>query len=63
MKMVGAVYYSLVNAIAAVTGVAYGYFLFGQQFSWLTFVAIAVILLAISGLTYTQRQRNSQLEV
>lgn len=63
MKMVGAVYYSLVNAIAAVTGVAYGYFIFGQQFSWLTFVAIAVILLAISGLTYTQRQRNSQLEV
>jgi len=63
MKMVGAVYYSLVNAIAAVTGVAYGYFLFGQQFSWLTFVAIAVILLAISGLTYTQRMRNSQLEV
>ncbi|MBX9866947.1 MAG: DMT family transporter [Burkholderiales bacterium] len=63
MKMVGAVYYSLVNAIAAVTGVAYGYFLFGQQFSGLTVVAIGVIVLAISGLTYTQRMRNSQLEV
>ena len=59
MKMVGSVYYSLVNAIAAITGVVYGYFLFGQHFTWLTVVAISIILLAILGLTYTQRLRSS----
>jgi drug/metabolite transporter (DMT)-like permease len=63
MKMVGAVYYSLVNAIAAITGVVYGYFIFGQQFSNLTILAIGVILVAIAGLTYTQRQRNAKREV
>lgn len=58
MRMVGAVYYSLVNAVAAITGVVYGYFLFGQHFSLMTIVAIIIILIAILILTYTQRQRH-----
>ncbi len=58
MRLVGAVYYSLVNAVAAITGVVYGYFLFGQHFSLMTIVAIVIILIAILILTYTQRQRH-----
>jgi len=54
IKMVGSVYYSLVNAIAALTGVIYGYFIFQQQFSTSTYLAIAIILLVIIGMTYTQ---------
>ena len=55
--MVGSVYYSLVNAVAVITGVVYGYFIFGQQFSWLTIIAVMVILFAILVLTYTQKNR------
>ena len=54
IKMVGSVYYSLVNAIAALTGVIYGYFIFKQQFSISTYTAIGIILLVIIGMTYTQ---------
>lgn len=55
LKMVGSVYYTLVNAVAALTGVIYGYMIFGEHFSALTYLAIAVILVTIIGLTYTQR--------
>lgn len=54
IKMVGSVYYSLVNAIAVLTGVIYGYFIFQQQFSISTYLAIGIILLVIIGMTYTQ---------
>ncbi|RTL09897.1 MAG: DMT family transporter [Neisseriaceae bacterium] len=57
LRMVGSVYYSLVNAVAVITGVVYGYFIFGQQFSWLTIIAVMVILFAILVLTYTQKNR------
>lgn len=58
IKKVGAVYYTLVNAVAVITGVLYGILLFGQHFSSLTYVAIAIILLTIVGLTYTQQKKN-----
>lgn len=58
IKKVGAVYYTLVNAVAVITGVLYGVLLFGQHFSSLTYVAIAIILLTIVGLTYTQQKKN-----
>lgn len=58
IKKVGAVYYTLVNAVAVITGVLYGVLLFGQHFSGLTYVAIAIILLTIIGLTYTQQKKN-----
>lgn len=58
IKKVGAVYYTLVNAVAVITGVLYGVLLFGQHFSGLTYVAIAIILLTIVGLTYTQQKKN-----
>lgn len=58
IKKVGAVYYTLVNAVAVITGVLYGVLLFGQHFSSLTYVAIAIILLTIIGLTYTQQKKN-----
>ncbi len=58
LKMVGAVYYSLVNAVAALSGIAYGYLLFGQRFTLTTYLAICVILIAIAGLTYSQKFRS-----
>ncbi len=58
IKKVGAVYYTLVNAVAVITGVLYGVLLFGQHFSNVTYVAIAIILLTIVGLTYTQQNKN-----
>lgn len=58
IKKVGAVYYTLVNAVAVITGVLYGILLFGQHFSSLTYVSIAIILLTIVGLTYTQQKKN-----
>lgn len=58
IKKVGAVYYTLVSAVAVITGVVYGILLFGQHFSGLTYVAIAIILLTIVGLTYTQQKKN-----
>ena len=58
IKKVGAVYYTLVNAVAVITGVLYGVLLFGQHFSNVTYMAIAIILLTIVGLTYTQQNKN-----
>ncbi len=55
IKRVGPVYYTLVNAIAALTGVLYGVLLFKQVFTWQIYLAIAIILLAIVGLTYSNR--------
>lgn len=54
IKRVGAVYYTLVNAVAVVAGVGYGYLIFGQQFDWLMSVGGMVIMLAIILLTYLQ---------
>ena len=59
LRRVGAVYYSLVNAVAAASGVFYGYFIFAERFSILTYSALGIILLTILGLTYTQYRRNS----
>ena len=60
LRMVGAVYYSLVNAIAAVTGIIYGHFIFAQAFSRSGYVALLIIGGAIVGLTYTQQRRSQR---
>jgi drug/metabolite transporter (DMT)-like permease len=62
MQKVGSVYYSLVNATAVATGIIYGYIFFNQQISKLTLIAIIIILVAILGLTYTQKIRQHYQE-
>ena len=63
IRRVGAVYYSLVNAIAALTGLAYGHFLFGQSVSRLSYLALAIVLLTIFGLTVSQVRQQRQKDV
>ena len=61
LKMVGPVYYILVNAIAALTGIMYGKLIFGQSFNNITYIASGLIISAIIGLTYTQRKLLQKL--
>jgi drug/metabolite transporter (DMT)-like permease len=58
IKRVGPVYYTLVNAIAAVTGVIYAVVLFKQHLLCLSYLAIALIVLAILGLSFTQQNNR-----
>ncbi len=55
LNLTGPVYYTLVNAIAVLSGVFYGKIIFKQQFSNLTYLAIILILTAICGLTKTTK--------
>lgn len=56
IRRVGAVYYTIVNIVAAVSGVIYGYILFGQKFSALTYLGIILVIATIIGLTYSQQK-------
>ena len=61
IKRVGPVYYTLVNAIAALTGVIYGVFLFKQVFTNTIYLAVLVIVVAIIGLTYTNKEEKHEV--
>jgi drug/metabolite transporter (DMT)-like permease len=54
IKMSGPVFYSLVNAITAVSGVFYGRVLFNQHFTWFDYLGIMIILIAIIWLAKLQ---------
>lgn len=54
IKLVGPVYYTITNTVAAITGVIYGHVIFGQFFNSQIYLAIAIIVIAISILTFTQ---------
>lgn len=60
VKKVGAVYYTLVNAIAALMGILYSRFLFGHHFSGYVYIASGLIIVSIVGLTYTQKYYQEQ---
>lgn len=60
INMVGPVYYTLVNAVAAVTGLLYARLIFSQQISHAAFAGIGLILFAILGLSYTQQKVSAQ---
>ncbi len=47
---VGPVFFTLVNAVAAVTGVMYARFIFGQRINSYVYFAICLIIIAIIGL-------------
>ena len=56
IRMVGAVYYTLVNTITALTGLLYGYFIFSQKYSNHIYVAITLVIFALIILTITQKR-------
>lgn len=58
IRMVGSVYYTLVNAVAVSVGVFYGVMVFGQKFSIYTYMGVAIILLAMFLLTFLQRRKQ-----
>lgn len=55
INKIGAVSYTLVNAVAAVSGVIYGIVL-GQHLQGIVYFAVFLIILAIAGLIYTQKR-------
>lgn len=57
IKLVGPVYYTITNTVAAITGVIYGRVLFGQYFNHQSYIAIIIIIAAILGLTFTQNKK------
>ncbi len=56
IKMVGAVYYTLVNTVTALTGIIYGYYIFNQKYSTNIYLAISFVILALLILTATQKK-------
>lgn len=52
IRKVGVVYYTLVNAVAVVSGVIYGKIMFGQELNDKVYVGVIMILLAIVGVSY-----------
>lgn len=60
IKMAGPVFYSLVNAITAISGVFYGRVFFGQYFTLWDYLGICIILFAIIGLTSLQNKQVSK---
>lgn len=57
IKRVGAVYYTLVNAVAVIAGVFYGVVIFAQHFNWLMLLGVVIIITAILLLTKLQKHR------
>lgn len=58
IKIAGPVYYSLVDTIVVLTGVFWGYIIFGEQLNKWTATAVCLILFAL--LLVTQQQRTRQ---
>ncbi|MDD3266348.1 MAG: DMT family transporter [Burkholderiales bacterium] len=52
IRKLGVVYYTLVNAVAVVSGVIYGKIVFNQMLNNKVYIGVAMILLAIAGVSY-----------
>ncbi|MBA3660663.1 MAG: DMT family transporter [Gammaproteobacteria bacterium] len=59
IKKAGPVYYSLVDSIVVITGIFWGYVIFGEQLNAWTFLVALFILIAL--LLVTQQQRREKL--
>lgn len=51
LKIAGAVYYSLVGGMVALTGLFWGWLLLGETISWWTVVAVVLIIVAVTVVT------------
>jgi drug/metabolite transporter (DMT)-like permease len=58
LKMAGPVFYSLVDSVVVITGVAWGYFIFSEHLTRWTAVAVCLILIALLLVTRYQRRAN-----
>lgn len=59
IKMAGPVFYSLVDTIVVLTGIFWGYVIFGETLNWWTSGAVCLIVIAL--LLVTQKQRKAAI--
>ncbi|MSP52779.1 MAG: DMT family transporter [Gammaproteobacteria bacterium] len=59
LKIAGAVYYSLVGGIVALTGLFWGWLLLGETISWWTVVAVVLIIIAVTVVTLIPAKEKS----
>lgn len=57
LQLAGAVYYSLVDGVVAITGLIWGMIIFGERFSGWQACAVISILFAIALMTWQQKKR------
>lgn len=62
IKRVGPVYYTLVNAVAALMGLVYSVLLFNRSFNYIVYFATGLIIIAITGLTYLQSKIQTKVK-
>jgi drug/metabolite transporter (DMT)-like permease len=55
LRIAGPVYYSLVDGIVALTGLAWGKIIFNESFQYITIAAIAIIILGVLLVTLKQK--------
>ena len=58
LRIAGSVYYSLVGGIVVMTGLFWGWFIFGERLNLYSATAVGLILIAIALVTFTQRAKN-----
>lgn len=58
LKMAGPVFYSLVDTVVVITGVAWGYFIFNEHLTGWTAAAVCLILIALLLVTRYQKRAN-----
>lgn len=60
LKIAGAVYYSLVGGIVAITGLFWGWLLLGETISWWTVGAVLLIIVAVTVITLIPQKKLSR---
>ena len=58
LKIAGAVYYSLVGGMVAITGLFWGWLLLGETISWWTVMAVVLIIVAVVTVTLIPARQN-----
>jgi len=58
LRIAGSVYYSLVGGIVVLTGLFWGWFIFGEKLNLYSTMAVVLILLAITLVSLTQSRKN-----
>lgn len=60
LKIAGAVYYSLVGGVVAITGIFWGYLIFHETLTLISMAAVALIIVALGLLTALQKYRTGK---
>jgi drug/metabolite transporter (DMT)-like permease len=59
LKIAGAVYYSLVGGMVALTGLFWGWLLLGETISWWTVIAVVLIIVAVVTVTLIPAKKET----